>query len=602
MASNAAGPPRCALDFWGGHGAGQGHPVTARLGAGAKVPVVVGRIQRALIWQPDGEKPLAATELGLFAAALAVAGLAILLIMTLVPAEARGLTVTAVAIAVALSVGLRRPAETVLVFVSALVLSDHEPNQVADFLDREHFGSIWATPIVGRFVAAEAIVVLAICLSIVAFRRSSARASTTRIDRMMLTLSVLLGFAALLGLFGREPAEEWRFWFFDTRAALYLLMGVLLGRLLIVSARPNQIVQVLLWALAAVFAVTAARFSLTPTGYKTIGDTNVILVSELVFLASTFVLVGGVYAMKYSRTGLAVWALVSNFMTLIIFLSGRRTGLLLLAIAVVWLLLIARRSAPRIALALAIGIVVVFGLAGLVAPKPMSSAVLGIVETVRAGEVAFGTSAPASASNAPAPSSAPPATTAGIPSATPSTPPSAQSLGPTLSAPPISEAATIGTETRIGELRNVYRTMEERGGLVMGLGYGKLWRTYYPQPEDPFAVGPRSGLLGTSYRFNTHVPGLDYFQRFGFVGVALWVVWAFGLVRMLIRWPVSQTKTTAMALTGAALISISLWGDPRMFFVGGLLFGAVSVLELRSQQLMSPRQDTLEHGASALPG
>jgi hypothetical protein len=337
-----------------------------------------------------------------------------------------------------------------------------------------------------------------------------------------------------------------------------------LGRQLLTSRWRHEVVGVSLLSFAAVFAITTLQFAISPTGYLTLFGTPILIISETALLASAYVLLAGAYLHHRPVIAIVGWALSSAFMIVIDFVSGRRTGLAMIAAAVIALTVITGRKSLRLLGALVPTTLTLFALGVFLAPNSIrgGSDTVGITIESLTGTL---------------PSAAPSGST--LASARPTASPTKTDLSPAPSSPSIDPSAT-GVETRAGELTNVLTTLRARDGLWVGLGFGRVWEVFQPQPDDFFAVGPRSGLYGTPYRFNIHVPGLDYIFRFGILGTIALALTAAGSILLVLTWPRNGSdRTLALAALLAALLMFSFWGNPRTSFIEGLLLSLVRMAE-----------------------
>jgi len=284
-------------------------------------------------------------------------------------------------------------------------------------------------------------------------------------------------------------------------------------------------------------------------------------------------LLGGVYAGRAPRPGLLLWAGISAVMFFVDYISGRRLVLLFVSLALIGIAFVAGRARWRVLVSLAGAVVGVFVVFRVVSPTGFDLALSSYVRTVQvATEIATGEGR---ASSSPAPSVRSSEPSDPVATASPTVPSENKDLAEV--------QVEMGMDTRIGEIHNVLGSLQARDALVQGLGLGKLWTITFPQPDDFFAVGP--DLYGTGRRFATHVPGLDYLLRFGVVGSALWIVWGGLLVRFALAQRGASVGVCLAAVLSGFLLLQTLWGNPRDFFLVGLLLGLVWCVAQESKEV-----------------
>ena len=488
-------------------------------------------------------------------------GLTVLAAVTVVPPPFRGIALLLVLLGVALALGRKDALFVVALASLSLAMSEDQPNTIKDFFERDGYGSVWAASVFGSVTASDLYAAVAVGLSLAATMRSPLARTISKVDLVFAFLGLMLLYAAARGLIGRLPVEQLRFWLFDVRAALYIAGGYLIGRTLMLSPRPLFVARLAFASFAVVFLLTAIQFSIVPTGFKAINGGNIPIISEIALLAGAYVLCAGALSAWSSRGTLSFWAAGAGLMTVVDFIAGRRTGLLLVIAGLIVLGVVAGRRSLRVGSYYALSVLVCLAVVSVLDRTTLDDSVDAVAVTVQTAPEAV--SAGAHATTAPAVS-----------------PGAAPTIAPVATGDPRQEAAITGTETRVGEVRNVTDTLRARSGLFVGLGFGKLWQVLTPQADDYFAVGPRSGLYGTPYRFNLHLPGLDYLLRFGLIGSALLLLALGYALRTVWRWPRSgHDRAIAMAAIVATALMLSYWGNPRSSLVEGLMLALVRVVE-----------------------
>jgi len=77
-------------------------------------------------------------------------------------------------------------------------------------------------------------------------------------------------------------------------------------------------------------------------------------------------------------------------------------------------------------------------------------------------------------------------------------------------------ADNLSVATRVMEMQNVFANLVNRLALLQGLGLGRKWYEFYPQPNDPGAWPPEE--QGARWHLGVHVPILDMLLMFGLMG------------------------------------------------------------------------------------
>lgn len=495
-------------------------------------------------------------------------GLIVLAAVTVVPPPLRGIALLLALLGIVLAFGRKDALFVVALASLALAMSEDQPNTLKDFFERDGYGSLWAAFLFGSVTASDLYAAVVVGLSLAAIMRSPLAGRISKIDLVFAFVGLMLLYGVARGLIGRLPEEQWRFWFFDVRAALYIAGGYIVGRTLVLGPRPLFIARLGFASFAVVFLLTAIQFSIVPTGFKAINGGNIPIISEIALLAGAYVLCAGALSAWSSRGALTLWAAGAGVMTVVDFIAGRRTGLLLIIAGLIVLGVVAGRRSLRLASYYALSVLVCLAIVAVLDRATLNDSVDAIAVTVQTAPEAVSAGVHATAAPVASPLAAPTA---------------AQTIVPVATGDPRQQAAITGTETRVGEVRNVIDTLRARSGLFIGLGFGKLWQVLTPQADDYFAVGPRSGLYGTPYRFNLHLPGIDYLLRFGIIGSALLVLAGSYALLTVWRWPRSgHDRAIAIAAIAATALMLSYWGNPRSSFVEGLMLALVRVVEPQS--------------------